>query len=192
MSPTRRRLIRSGQARRQRALLYQPSIEPTDIFRALNLAKVRYLVVGGVAAIYHGVPRTTLDVDLAVRLEEGNLRRLAAAMKRIDFSTKVPADVTDLADSRKRRAWTQRKGMKVFSYIERKPPFRLVDVMVRPLQKFGRLYRQRAVVNYQGVSVPLIPVADLIRMKTGTGRLRDQEDVEYLRFAHRVRSRTNP
>lgn len=76
--------------------------------------------------------------------------------------------------------------MKVFSFIERQPPFRVVDVMVKPLRRFMQLYRRRAEVVHRGVKLPLIPVDQLIKMKTGTGRLRDREDVEYLRFADTV------
>ena len=162
------------------------SIDPANIFQALNRAKVQYLVVGGIAAISHGVPRTTLDVDLAVRLEVGNLRRFARVMKRLGFEPRVPADVTQLADPRTRRKWTQQKAMKVFSFIERQPPFRVVDVMVKPLRNFTQLYRERAEVMYRGVRLPLIPIRGLIKMKTGTGRPRDQEDIEYLRFADSV------
>ena len=162
------------------------SIDPADIFRALNRAKVQYLVVGGIAAIYHGVPRTTLDVDIAVRLEVRNLKRFAGTMKRLGFEPRVPADVTRLANPSTRREWTRRKAMKVFSFIERRPPFRVVDVMVKPLERFAQLYRRRVEVIHRGVRLPLIPLDRLIKMKTGTGRLRDQEDVEYLRFADAV------
>jgi len=31
-----------------------------------GLGRVRYLLVGGYASVVHGVPRTTLDVDLAL------------------------------------------------------------------------------------------------------------------------------
>ncbi len=76
--------------------------------------------------------------------------------------------------------------MNVFSFIERQPPFRVVDVMVNPLKNFAQLYRERAEVTHRGVKLPLVPMRELIRMKTGTGRLRDQEDIDYLRFADSV------
>ncbi len=40
-----------------------------DVFRALNKAKVRYLVVGGVAVNIYGHPRFTGDIDILLLLE---------------------------------------------------------------------------------------------------------------------------
>lgn len=51
------------------------------VFRSLSIHEVRYLVVGGVAAIVHGVPRTTFDLDLLVEADEENARRLLEALR---------------------------------------------------------------------------------------------------------------
>lgn len=166
--------------------------DPVDIFYALNDARVRYLVVGGVAAIFHGVPRTTFDTDLAVELEAENLRTFERVMSRLGFAARVPASVTGLADPRTRRQWTQRKAMKVFSFVERRKPFRVVDVMVHPLRQFGRLYAGRVIARHEKVRVPLIPLSALIAMKKTAGRIEDVRDVEYLEIIRRkIRSRTS-
>lgn len=181
---------RSGQQAR-RASPSQFPLDPTDIFQALNKARVKYLVVGGVAAIFHGVLRTTFDLDLAVKLEVDNLHRLERAMRAIGFSTRVPVSVTGLADPSMRRTWVRQKGMKVFSFIEDSKPFRVVDVMVRPLKDFERRYQQRLRVAYQGLKVPVIPINALIQMKREAGRVQDREDVAYLTILQqRVRNET--
>ena len=159
---------------------------PLDILQGLNRAGVKYLVIGGVAAIYHGVPRATFDLDLSVWLAPDNLKRLGAVMEAMGFTPKAPAAVTGLASVRTRREWTQRKGMKVFAFEELKPPFRLVDIMVKPLRNFHQVYKQRVEVRDQGVTIPLMPIPQLIQTKTRTGRLKDKEDVEYLRFIQSV------
>ena len=43
------------------------------IFAALNRTRVRDLLVGGYASVVHGVPRTTLDVDLALDPDARNV-----------------------------------------------------------------------------------------------------------------------
>ena len=154
--------------------------DPADILKALNASRVKYLVVGGVAVIFHGVLRTTLDLDLAVHLEVGNLKKLEEVMHRLGFSPRVPASVTGLADSRTRRVWTRQKHMKVFSFTEHRKPFRIVDVMVRPLPDFERLYRTRVTVKHGGVSAPVMPLSALMKMKLAAGRVQDREDVQYL------------
>ncbi|MBI4341231.1 MAG: hypothetical protein HY598_02995, partial [Candidatus Omnitrophica bacterium] len=133
------------------------SAGPLDILRGLNRARVKYLVIGGVAVIYHGVPRATFDLDLSVWLAPDNLKRLSAAMEAMGFAPKAPVAVTGLASVQTRREWTQRKGMKVFAFEELKPPFRLVDVMVKSLRNFHQVYRRRVEVRDQGVTIPLMP-----------------------------------
>lgn len=154
--------------------------DPADILKALNQAHVKYLVVGGVAVIFHGVPRTTFDTDLAVELDPGNLKRFEHVMTQLGFSSKVPVSVTGLADPRLRKEWTQQKNMKVFSFVENRKPFRMVDVMVQPLKGFERLYQEKKVVHHQGVRVPLMPLTALMIMKRAAGRIQDIQDVEYL------------
>jgi hypothetical protein len=51
----------------------------TAIFRALAEARVRYLVVGGLAVVAHGYVRFTADVDLVLDLESGNVERARRA-----------------------------------------------------------------------------------------------------------------
>ena|SRR3989338_4940722 len=164
--------------------------DPADIFKALNQARVRYLVVGGVAAIFHGVPRTTFDTDLAVELETGNLERLERVMNRLGFAARIPESVIGLADPRIRQRWTRQKAMKVFSFVERHKPFRVVDVMVRPLKRFNQLYAHRVIVRHDGVRVPLLPLLALIAMKKAAARREDLEDVEYLEIIRRKVRRT--
>jgi hypothetical protein len=40
-------------------------------------------VIGGVACILHGYPRTTEDVDILIERTEANARRVLAALARV-------------------------------------------------------------------------------------------------------------
>ena len=35
-----------------------------DVFASLHEHRVKYVVIGGIAAVLHGVPRATFDLDL--------------------------------------------------------------------------------------------------------------------------------
>ncbi len=182
-----------GRGRGSKPPVRAVDFDPTDIFAALNAAKVKYLVVGGIAAIQYGVPRATFDVDLAVQLEVENLERIDRALNALGFAPKVPVSIVGLADPKTRKEWTEGKHMKVFSYAELTAPFRLIDIMVRPLKRFERLYHQRRNVIVEGVKVPLVPIPALIQMKAGTGRVQDQLDIEYLHAAQQAeRKRARP
>jgi len=49
-------------------------------FRALVTGEVAFIVIGGVAAMLHGVARTTYDVDVVYSRDRANLARLAQAL----------------------------------------------------------------------------------------------------------------
>lgn len=161
--------------------------DPSDIFAALNAARVKYLVVGGIAVILHGVNRFTWDVDLCVKLTTGNLSRLEKALEQIGFARRVPAPIQGLADPATRNLWTEKRSMKVYSFIEQKGGQRVVDVMVKPLPDFNSAYQRRVTARTWNTTVPLAPIDVLIRMKEQAGREEDVRDVKALKQL--VRSR---
>ena len=50
------------------------------IFRALESGQVRYVAVGGIATVLHGVIRLTRDVDLVVDLDPIQARRVVEVL----------------------------------------------------------------------------------------------------------------
>ena len=56
-----------------------------EVFKALNKAKVKYVVAGGVAVVLHGYHRLTKDLDLVVLLEKKNLEKFFEALKKIGY-----------------------------------------------------------------------------------------------------------
>src|ERR1700742_2494656 len=85
------------------------------IFRALNEAKARYLVVGGVAVIAHGYVRLTKDLDLVLDLSTEFLRRSLFALQGLGYRPMIPAPLLDFADPELRRDWTENRNMKVLN-----------------------------------------------------------------------------
>ncbi|MCA1824955.1 MAG: hypothetical protein LC640_11990, partial [Frankia sp.] len=60
-----------------------------EIVRVLNAHEVDYVLIGGLAAVLHGVPIGTVDVDITPARTEPNLRRLAAALRELDARLRV-------------------------------------------------------------------------------------------------------
>lgn len=157
-----------------------PTFDPSDIFAALNRAKVRYLVVGGVAVVAYGVPRTTYDVDIIVEFSRVNLQRLGEAMRSIGFMPRLPVGPEGLANVAQRRRWINQKGMQVYAFMEQRPPFRIVDIMVKHVGNFRHLYGKRTHAVLNKVRIPLVPRDHLLRMKRIAGRPQDLEDIRDL------------
>jgi hypothetical protein len=51
----------------------------------LNREKIGYVLVGGLAVSFHGLPRTTMDLDLILRISEDEIPKLAEFLTRKDF-----------------------------------------------------------------------------------------------------------
>ncbi|HEV7785431.1 MAG TPA: DUF6036 family nucleotidyltransferase [Thermoanaerobaculia bacterium] len=147
---------------------------------ALTKAKVRYLVVGGVAVVLHGYLRTTLDLDLVLHLDQGNLEKALKVFSDLGFQPQVPVPLRSFADPKTREAWTRQKNMTVFSLWH--PDFQgfAVDLFIQEPFDFDLAYNRALAVNLHGVEATVISLPDLIEMKRIAGRPQDQIDVEAL------------
>lgn len=67
------------------------TFDPRPICRALNDRGVRYVVVGGFAAVVHGSPLPTADVDVVPARDRDNLERLGDALHDLEAKLR-PAD----------------------------------------------------------------------------------------------------
>ena len=57
------------------------------LYKSLNRNKVKYLIIGGIACIIYGVPRTTLDIDIFIEPSVKNAKKLLKALKEAGFGT---------------------------------------------------------------------------------------------------------
>ena len=58
-----------------------------ELLKLLNSHKVDYLVVGGYALAFHGVPRFTGDIDLFVKPDAANAKRILEALAKFGFGS---------------------------------------------------------------------------------------------------------
>jgi hypothetical protein len=57
-----------------------PAFDPARALAVLNAHRVRYVVIGGIAAAAHGSPMLTSDLDVCYARDDSNLRALANAL----------------------------------------------------------------------------------------------------------------
>jgi hypothetical protein len=151
------------------------------IFKKLNEEKIKYIVVGGLAVNFLGVPRMTYDIDLLLYLEDSNLRKFLRVMKGWGFKPKVPVDIMDFADGKKRRYWIKHKNMKAFNLVNPEWGVSEIDIVVNTPVDYEKAGKNLRYFILQGVSIPTISIRDLIKMKEKSGRLQDKKDTENLR-----------
>ena len=88
--------------------------EVQEIIEALNNANVRYVVAGGLAVVAHGYLRLTMDIDLVIDLERGNLLRGLTALEAVGYKPRLPVTNEQFADAGTRESWIRDKNMMVF------------------------------------------------------------------------------
>ncbi|MDR2156065.1 MAG: hypothetical protein LBE78_13755 [Burkholderiaceae bacterium] len=110
-----------------------------DIVRALGDADVEFVLVGGVAVQLHGFVRATIDLDVALAMDDDNLARFIAVARRFGLEPVLPVLLDALANSAQIEQWRREKGMIAFALREPQAGGRVVDVIVRPEVPFGFL-----------------------------------------------------
>jgi hypothetical protein len=63
-----------------------------EIFNGLNQAGIDYLVVGGLAVNFHGIPRMTYDQDLMHLLEPENILKMVNQVAHWGYRPRAPVD----------------------------------------------------------------------------------------------------
>jgi hypothetical protein len=151
-----------------------------EVFRALNTAEVRYLVIGGVAAALHGVPRMTGDIDLALSMDEQNLTLAINAITGLGFVPRAPVDAADFIDAAKREKWVREKSLVAFG-LHRTVPIPLeLDLLAENQFNFDEAYVERETKQIDGVAIDVLDKQRLITMKRATGRPIDLQDADAL------------
>lgn len=135
------------------------------VFRSFQHHDVKYVVIGGIAAILHGVPRATFDLDILIEATPDNAQRLLDALLDAGLGTAAltsPGDV--LANE-----------ITIFKDRVR------VDVQTStPGLLFADAWSHRKTVAYQGQEFFILTKEDLIRSKRAAGKPVDLEDVRLL------------
>jgi hypothetical protein len=136
-----------------------------DVFRSFERHDVRYVVIGGIAAVLHGVPRATFDLDILIEATPANAQRLLAAL--LDAGLGTAALTTPEA--------VLANEITVFRDRVR------VDVQTStPGISFAQAAARRQTVTYQGQPFFILSRQDLISSKRAAGRAVDLEDIRTL------------
>ena len=102
------------------------------ILNALTDAGVEFIVGGGMACILQGVERLTMDVDVAVMMQEKNWERLVEVTENLGLIPRVPLNPRSLIDPAVRRVVLDEKKAIVFTFLHPDRPSLQIDVFLRP------------------------------------------------------------
>ncbi len=144
-----------------------------QILGDLNRVGVRYVLIGGIALIRHGVVRATRDVDVVLAPEPENLARLRTLIAEWPATRPDGSPVHDDAVAPGRTIHLATPHGELDLLAERLPPL-----------SFAELYARSELRRVDGVDVPICSLADLVALKRIAGRERDLVDLHDLEVAH--------
>lgn len=139
-----------------------------DVFRCFQKHEVKYLVIGGIASVLHGVPRATFDLDILIEATVENAKRLLDALMDSGLATASLTTPEELLAHE----------ITIFKDKVR------IDVQTStPGASFEDAWKQCEIMNYHGQEFYIVSKADLISSKRAAGRDVDLEDVRLLELA---------
>jgi hypothetical protein len=150
------------------------------LLRALTAGGVHHAIVGGLAAVLHGVPRMTFDLDLAVDLAADNVSRLVHVLSAEGYRPRLPVPLADLEDANKRADWIAHRNLIAFSLNHPTRKMEEVDVLLAPGVSWDEIQASLVQRPINGDLVSVIGRDLLRRMKLATGREKDKADAELL------------
>jgi hypothetical protein len=157
-----------------------PSVAPLDperLLTTLGRHKVRFVLIGALAARLQGFPRLTADADITPARDRANLERLAAALRELDarvYTDAVPEGLPFDCSA---------------PTLERADIWNLVtsagrlDVAFRPsgTEGFEDLARRAVRFDLYGSEFGAAHLSDILRSKEAADRPQDRQDAAIIR-----------
>jgi hypothetical protein len=123
------------------------------------------VVISGIAAVLHGVPRATFDLDILIEATPDNTQRLLDALLEANLGTASLISADELLANE----------ITIFNDRVR------IDVQTStPGLRFEIAWQNRETMDYQGQTFYVVSRTDLIASKRAAGRAVDLEDVRLL------------
>jgi len=137
------------------------------VFRSFQEHDVRYVVIGGIAAVLYGVPRATFDLDILIEATPDNAQRLLDALVDAGLGTATLTTSDEILAN----------DITIFKDRVR------IDVQLStPGLQFENSWKRKQIMQYQGQQFYVVSIEDLIRSKQASGRDVDLEDVRLLKL----------
>ena len=158
-----------------------------EVFKALNRARIQYVVAGGVAVVMHGYTRVTVDLDIIIDSSPANIEKLFAVLNHLNYQPRVPVTAAEFMNPKKRTEWREKKHMKAFSFFHRKNPLKMIDILINKMNHFSKI--RKVIFNMDGLKVPTVSLEGLREMKQKAGRLKDKVDLEFINDLLKIKRR---
>lgn len=144
------------------------------LLEALQQAKIDYVVVGGVAAVLHGAPITTLDLDIVHKQTAENIERLLGMLEAVEAELRPSRDGPPLRPTREMLG-----GIGQLNLSTSLGP---LDILCRlhSGETYDELIATAVLKHDRNLELRAIDLETLIRIKSSTGRIKDKMTIPLL------------
>lgn len=151
--------------------------DPEAILSALERHRVRYVLIGGLAATLYGSPHVTTDVDITPSIDPDNLARLAETLVDLDARLQVENEPQGVPFDRSAEALA---GATTWNLVTRHGA---LDLTFAPsgTTGFDDLRRDAVEIDIRETRVLVASLADVIRSKEAANREKDRLTLPTLR-----------
>ncbi|MEF8846266.1 MAG: nucleotidyltransferase [Bacteroidales bacterium] len=140
-----------------------------NVLQALNQYNVKYLIVGGFATNFHGVIRSTIDLDLWVDKKGNNPEKLFHAFISMGYNQSSCKEAITALD----------KDHLIKIPLDHDLVEIMDDYIIR--MDFDQAYVNRVERNMDDITIHVIGLNDLIAIKTKSNRYQDLDDARKLK-----------
>lgn len=146
-------------------------MDTEKLLQLLKENKVLFVVIGATAFPVYGYARATLDIDIFVKNDVGNIKRTMKALKEFGY------DLMDLIPD---------------DFLSHKILIRqyMVEADIHSFVKgvtFDEVWKNKITAEFGKTEVYFPSLDDMIKMKEAAGRAIDLEDLKYLRKIRKKR-----
>lgn len=154
-----------------------------ELICALADKGVAFIICGGMAAVYHGVERMTMDLDISLDMVPENVRRFLETVRELGLVPRAPVPADSLLDPDTLKQFVEEKQARVFTFWDPESPYRQIDVFLTRDQAYSLLQDHTLPAKVDGRTVRVLSVEKLLEMKTRIPSPRDKDlhDIEALR-----------
>lgn len=152
-------------------------LDPERIITTLAQHKVRFVLIGALAARLQGFPRLTADADITPARDKENLKRLAAALRELEARVFTESIPEGLAFDCSSHALARADLWNLITSAGR------VDLAFTPSGTTGYDDLARGALTFEvyGEELQVASLEDIIRSKAAADRPQDRQDLIVLR-----------
>ena len=144
------------------------------ICESLSAANINYAVVGGYAVALHGAVRGTVDIDLLIEWQKGQLIAFEKCMNNLGLISKLPIDAEQLFHFKD--DYIKNRNLLAWNFYHPKDMTQQVDLVINYSLRTNDVI-EKWVGNQ---SIQILNKKRLIAMKQQAGRPQDIEDIKSL------------